>query len=41
MEVLRRNEQMDKMMKVELKHANHELKTLRTERLKQLYLKEQ
>ncbi len=41
MEVLRRNAQMDKLMTTELKHANRELKNLRNERLKQLYLKEQ
>lgn len=36
-EVLRRNQQNEKKIAAELKHANAELRTLRHERLKQLY----
>ena len=39
-EVLRRNQQMEKKIQGELKHANAELRNLRNERLKQLYQKE-
>ena len=41
LEVLRRNQADEKTMESELKHANEELKVLRHERLKQLYLAEQ
>jgi hypothetical protein len=36
-EVLQRNKANEKYIKIELKHANAELKTLRHERLSQLY----
>jgi hypothetical protein len=36
-EVQQRNKMFEKMIQVELKHANSELKTLRHERLAQLY----
>jgi hypothetical protein len=36
-EVLKRNQQNEKIMQAELKHANAELKTLRHERLAALY----
>ena len=39
-EVLRRNQQIEKKIQGELKHANAELKNLRQERLKQLYTSE-
>lgn len=41
MEVAKTNQQAEKDMIEETKHANAELKTLRHERLKQLYLAEQ
>ena len=40
MEVAKRNAQNEKIMLQESKHANEELKKLRHERLKQLYLAE-
>ena len=36
-EVLRRNQQNEKKISAELKHANAELRNLRHERLQQLY----
>lgn len=41
LEVLRQNNQNEKIMQTELKHANEELKVLRHERLLQLYIEEQ
>jgi len=39
-EVLRRNQQNEKVIQAELKTANAELKVLRHQRMKQLYMEE-